>query len=288
MPRGDANVDSPIVVEGLCKQYPGAVAPALSDINLTVRKGEIFGVIGRSGAGKSSLIRTLNRLEEPTGGRVLIDGKDIATLKGDALIALRRRIGMIFQHFNLLSAKTVEENVALPLRVAGVEAAETRQRVAELLELVGLLDKRGAHPARLSGGQKQRVGIARALVHRPEVLLCDETTSALDPESTHAILDLLRDINRRLGLTIMLITHEMAVIHEICHRVAVLDHGRVIEEGEVWSVFGNPRHEVTRTLLGVLWHDLPAGLAERLTPSPTRPADWLAIDLHYTGAGRLI
>ena len=209
---------------------------ALSDVSFSIVRGEIFGIIGRSGAGKSTLLRTINMLERPGAGRVLIDGADVGQLDEDGLVALRRRIGMIFQHFNLLSAKTVAENVALPLRVAGVKPAAARVRVDALLDLVGLRDKADAYPAKLSGGQKQRVGIARALVHEPRILLCDEATSALDPETTQSILALLRDINRKLGLTVVLITHDMAVIREICHQVLVLDGGRKVEQGEVWRV----------------------------------------------------
>ncbi len=272
--------------ERLGKTYEGAQGPvhALHDIELSIERGEVFGIIGRSGAGKSSLLRTINRLERPSSGRVLIDGNDIAGYDDDALVALRRRIGMIFQHFNLMSAKTVWQNVELPLKVAGV-ARETRQRkVRELLELVGLADKHGAYPAQLSGGQKQRVGIARALVHDPQVLLCDEATSALDPETTQAILGLLREINRRLGLTVVLITHEMAVIREICDRVVVLERGEVVEQGPVWQVFGAPRHEVTRTLLAPLQHALPASLQQRLHDSPGERDD-LVLRLHFAGTG---
>ena len=273
-----------IRLEALAKTYPGSAAPALADIELSIRRGEIFGIIGRSGAGKSSLLRTLNRLERPSGGRVLIDGVDIAGYDDDQLVALRRRVGMIFQHFNLLSAKTVWENVALPLRVAGRHPAEIARRVDELLELVGLAEKRDAYPAQLSGGQKQRVGIARALVHEPQILLCDEATSALDPESTQAILALLRDINRRLGLTVVLITHEMEVIHAICQRVVVLERGRVVEEGPVWRVFGDPQHAVTRTLLGTLHADLPEDLRQRLRSEPQGQPGSRLLDLHFTGA----
>nr|VVH78980.1 Methionine import ATP-binding protein MetN [Pseudomonas aeruginosa] len=248
----DTRASTPhIRLHGLGKRYPGGVQ-ALREIDLEIRRGEVFGIIGRSGAGKSSLIRTLNRLERPSEGQVLIDDEDIGGYDGQRLVALRRRIGMIFQHFNLMSAKTVWQNIALPLRVAGVPRARIEERVAGLLQLVGLEEKRDAYPAQLSGGQKQRVGIARALVHQPQILLCDEATSALDPESTQAILALLRDINRRLGLTIVLITHEMAVIREICDRVVVLECGRIVEQGEVWEVFGDPRHAVTRSLLGSL------------------------------------
>ena len=259
-----------VVFEGVAKRYRTAAGevPALSDIHLSVRAGSICGIIGRSGAGKSSLLRTINRLESPTEGRVRVDGEDIASLNEDQLVALRRRVGMIFQHFNLLSAKTVFENVALPLRVAGVPAAEIPKRVTELLSLVGLEGKHQAYPSRLSGGQKQRVGIARALVHHPRILLCDEATSALDPETTGAILALLRDINRQLGLTVVLITHEMDVIREICDDVAVLEKGRLVETGPVWQVFGAPQHDATRALLRPLDHGLPDDLQRALQAQP--------------------
>ncbi|TWE00908.1 D-methionine transport system ATP-binding protein [Pseudomonas sp. AG1028] len=272
--------------ERLGKTYEGAQGPvqALHDIELSIERGEVFGIIGRSGAGKSSLLRTINRLERPSSGRVLIDGSDIAGYDDDALVALRRRIGMIFQHFNLMSAKTVWQNVELPLKVAGVPREARQGKVRELLELVGLEDKHGAYPAQLSGGQKQRVGIARALVHDPQILLCDEATSALDPETTQAILGLLREINRRLGLTVVLITHEMAVIREICDRVVVLERGEVVEQGPVWQVFGSPRHEVTRTLLTPLQHALPTNLQQRLYDSPGERDD-LVLRLHFAGTG---
>src|SRR5476649_241796 len=219
----------------LGKIYHGQQGPvdALQNIDLAIQRGEIFGIIGRSGAGKSSLIRTINRLEQPSSGRVLIDQVDIGDFNEDKLVELRRRIGMIFQHFNLMSAKTVWQNVELPLKVAGVPKEQRQRKVTELLELVGLQDKHKAYPAQLSGGQKQRVGIARALVQDPAILLCDEATSALDPETTQSILGLLREINQRLGLTIILITHEMAVIREICDRVVVLERGEIVEQGPV-------------------------------------------------------
>jgi D-methionine transport system ATP-binding protein len=258
--------DVHIAFESLQKHYSGrkGTVTALTDVSFKVERGEIFGIIGRSGAGKSTLLRAINMLESPSGGRVRVDDIDVGTLDEDALVALRRRIGMIFQHFNLLSAKTVRENVGLPLRVAGVKPKIVQERVEALLELVGLRDKADVYPAKLSGGQKQRVGIARALVHDPEILLCDEATSALDPETTQSILDLLRDINRKLGVTIVLITHDMSVIREICHKVLVLDRGQVVERGEVWEVFGNPQADATRALLRPLLHDLPLDLAERL------------------------
>ena len=272
---------------GLGKTYPGQGQPALHGIDLNIRRGEIFGIIGRSGAGKSSLLRTINRLEQPSQGRVLIDQVDIAPFDENQLVALRRRIGMIFQHFNLMSAKTVWQNVELPLKVAGVGKPERQRKVRELLELVGLTDKHHVYPAQLSGGQKQRVGIARALVHDPEILLCDEATSALDPETTASILELLRDINARLGLTVVLITHEMAVIRDICHRVVVLERGAVVEQGEVWQVFGAPRHDVTRTLLAPLQARLPASLQGSLRASPSSQSAAVVLRLQLVGEPQL-
>ncbi|QJP93251.1 methionine ABC transporter ATP-binding protein [Pseudomonas fluorescens] len=270
---------------GLGKTYDGKQGPvaALQGIDLAIQRGEVFGIIGRSGAGKSSLIRTINRLEQPTSGRVLIDQVDIGEYDEDRLVALRRRIGMIFQHFNLMSAKTVWQNVELPLKVAGVPKEQREKKVRELLELVGLQAKHKAYPAQLSGGQKQRVGIARALVHDPDILLCDEATSALDPETTQSILGLLREINKRLGLTIVLITHEMAVIREICDRVVVLEHGRIVEQGPVWEVFGNPQHEVSQTLLAPLQHALPEELQSRLQAQPSSSDAAVVLRLQFTG-----
>ena len=256
---------------------------ALDAISLEIAPGSIFGIIGRSGAGKSSLLRTINRLEQPTSGQVLVDGVDISTLSEAGLVQLRRRIGMIFQHFNLLSAKTVAENVALPLKVAGVPAAQIAARVQELLLLVGLQDKADTYPSRLSGGQKQRVGIARALATGPEILLCDEATSALDPETTHSILQLLRDINRTLGITVVLITHEMSVIREIADQVLVLEQGRIAELGAVWQVFGNPQHAATRALLAPLQHGLPDDLQQRLQALPPAGAYTQILQLGYRG-----
>ena len=223
---------------------------ALRGIDLDVSKGEVFGIIGRSGAGKSSLLRLINLLERPTAGRILIEDQDVTHLDGEPLRRLRQRVGIIFQHFNLLHSRTVEENVRFPLRVAGnLTKAEQSRRVAEVLELVNISDQAGKYPGSLSGGQRQRVGIARALANRPQVLLCDEATSALDPETTQSILRLLLEINRRLGLTIVLITHTMDVIRTVADRVAVLDHGRIVESGKLIDVFLNARHEVTRALL---------------------------------------
>ncbi|MFC0710243.1 methionine ABC transporter ATP-binding protein [Azorhizophilus paspali] len=287
--RASAGVEAQSVhlrFSGLGKRYEGAqgTVQALRGIDLAVRRGEIFGIIGRSGAGKSSLLRTINRLEQPSEGQVLIDGEDIGGYDSERLVALRRRIGMIFQHFNLLSAKTVGENVELPLRVAGVPRERRQRKVEEVLRLVGLESKRDAYPAQLSGGQKQRVGIARALVHDPQILLCDEATSALDPETTQSILALLREINRRLRLTIVLITHEMEVIREICDRVAVLEHGELVEQGPIWQVFGAPRHPATRTLLAPLQQKLPEDLLGQLQNVRRQPNDRLLLELRYTGA----
>lgn len=253
-------------IEGLTRSF--GAAPALDGVSLRVRKGEILGIIGRSGAGKSTLIRCLNGLERPDAGEVFIEGREITQLGERDLQPLRRRIGMIFQHFNLLSAKTVEENVALPLKIEGRPKAERLQRAAELLDLVGLSDKAKAYPRELSGGQKQRVGIARALAAKPALLLSDEATSALDPETTRSILALLKDINSRLGLTILLITHEMEVIRSVADRVAVIDAGRIVEEGPVWSVFAAPRSPVTQSLLGDIRPQLPETLAARLSSTP--------------------
>jgi D-methionine transport system ATP-binding protein len=276
--------------EALGKVYQSSAGEvnALESITLDIPAGSIFGIIGRSGAGKSTLLRTINRLEAPSSGRVWVDGVDIAALDENELVTLRRRIGMIFQHFNLLSAKTVYENVALPLRVAGVSRAEIHRRVTHLLELVGLSAKHATYPGRLSGGQKQRVGIARALATNPEILLCDEATSALDPEATQSILGLLRDINRKLSITIILITHEMSVIHEIADRVVVLEKGRIAEEGEVWKVFGNPQHDATRALLLLLEHDLPHDLRATILREPPQDKPFERIlALSYTGEGGL-
>lgn len=271
-----------IVLADLNKTYANGVK-ALKDINLTIQRGEIFGIIGRSGAGKSSLIRTLNRLENPSSGTVAVNGVNIGVLNEDELVAFRRRTGMIFQHFNLLSAKTVRENIELPLKVAGVSAAARKLKVDSLLKLVGLEARHNAYPAQLSGGQKQRVGIARALVHDPEILLCDEATSALDPETTHSILALLKSINQALKLTIVLITHEMEVIREICDRVVVLEHGEMIESGDVWQVFGEPQHEVTQTLLTPMRQNLPENIQAQLHPHPKSSRDALLLRLSYSG-----
>ena len=222
---------------------------AVQDVSLTVETGEIFGIIGFSGAGKSTLVRCINLLERPTSGEVLLDGQELTALPPKQLRQARKKIGMIFQHFNLMPTRTVAGNVAYPLRGSGLSREQIAAKVQSLLELVGIGDKADAFPSQLSGGQKQRVAIARALANDPSVLLCDEATSALDPQTTKAILHLLRDLNAKLGLTIVLITHEMAVVREICHRVAVMEHGRVAEQGEVFNVFVDPRQDITRSFI---------------------------------------
>lgn len=225
----------------------GQSIPALQPTDLQIARGEVFGIIGHSGAGKSTLLRLINRLEEPSGGRIVIDGEDVTGLQAAGLRRFRQQVGMIFQHFNLLSSKTVADNVALPLRLAGeLSRAEIARRVDELLARVGLSEHANKYPAQLSGGQKQRVGIARALATRPKILLCDEATSALDPQTTASVLQLLAQINSELNLTIVLITHEMDVIRRVCDRVAVMDAGQIVEQGPVAEVFLHPQHLTTR------------------------------------------
>ena len=219
---------------------------AVDSVNLEIKKGEIFGIIGYSGAGKSTLIRMLNLLERPTDGTVTIDGKDLTKVSAKELRLARQQIGMVFQHFNLLWSRTVYENIAFSLEIAGVKKNEIKPRVLELIQLVGLSGKENNYPSQLSGGQKQRVGIARALANNPKVLLCDEATSALDPQTTDKILDLLVTINRKYNLTIVLITHEMHVIQKICHHVAIMENGRIVEQGDVLTVFRTPSHSVTK------------------------------------------
>jgi D-methionine transport system ATP-binding protein len=270
-PSLTASQDQSVVRLKDVKRHFGATA-ALDGVSLNVERGEILGIIGRSGAGKSTLIRCLNGLERPDGGTIEIEGRDITRLGETELQPLRRKIGMIFQHFNLLSAKTVEENVALPLKIEGWPRAKRLAQAAELLDLVGLTGKAKAYPKELSGGQKQRVGIARALAAQPALLLSDEATSALDPETTRSILALLRDINRRLGLTILLITHEMEVVRAIADRVVVLDQGRIVEEGPVWQIFSHPQSDTTRSLLSGVRPQLPAHIAARLTASAAATA----------------
>ncbi len=246
---------------------------ALSGVSLQVAEGEIFGVIGASGAGKSTLIRCINLLEKPTGGEVTVNGRRLLELKPRQLAKERRHIGMIFQHFNLLSSRTVFENVAFPLELSGTPRQEITARVNELLTLVGLSEKQSDYPASLSGGQKQRVAIARTLANNPKVLLCDEATSALDPETTGSILLLLKDINRRFRITILLITHEMNVIKAICDRVAIMSEGRLIEQGTVGEIFSHPREELTRRFIASSLHfSIPPEYAARLRPAgPGQP-----------------
>ncbi|MDX1457834.1 MAG: methionine ABC transporter ATP-binding protein [Marinobacter sp.] len=225
----------------------GRAIPALHATSMTISAGEVFGIVGHSGAGKSTLVRLINLLERPTDGRILIDGENVTAYGADQLRAFRRKVGMIFQHFNLLSSKTVADNIAFPMKLAGIYSrSEIRERVQELLERVSLSDHANKYPSQLSGGQKQRVGIARALACRPSILLCDEATSALDPQTTQSVLRLLADINQELGLTIVLITHEMDVVRRVCDRVAVMDAGRVVEMGPVSDVFLHPKHPTTR------------------------------------------
>lgn len=238
---------------------------AVRDVSLNIAPGEIFGVVGHSGAGKSSLVRLINRLETADHGRIVVDGENVMGLENGALRRLRLRVGMIFQHFNLLGSRTVAQNVAIPLRIAGwQDPAKIDARLTELLDLVGLADQRNKYPAQLSGGQKQRVGIARALANNPKILLCDEATSALDPQTTRSVLELLERINRRLGLTIVLITHEMNVVRTICDRVAVMDSGEVVESGDVIQVFLHPQHATTRLFVREAEHvdELDDALAE--------------------------
>ncbi len=240
-----------IEIKNLCKTYSSASGnvEALRDINLTIEDGEIFGIIGLSGAGKSTLVRCINLLERPTSGSVIIDGQDITVLPRPELLKMRRSISMIFQGFNLLEQRSVLRNVTFPLEISGVKGQAAKLKAMELLKVVGLEEKAAAYPAQLSGGQKQRVAIARALASDPRYLLCDEATSALDPNTTRSILELLRSINEKMGVTIIVITHEMKVIDQICDRVAVIDQSRIAESGRVSDVFANPQSQIARELI---------------------------------------
>ncbi len=240
-----------IELRNLSKSFVTADGPveALRNVNLTINNGDIYGIIGMSGAGKSTLVRCINMLERPTEGSVLLDGRDLGALDKKALRQVRRRVTMIFQGFNLLMQRTCVQNIMLPLKLAGVKDEDARKRALELLDVVGLPDKANAYPAQLSGGQQQRIAIARALATDPDVLLCDEATSALDPKTTHAILELIRDINAKMGITVIVITHQMSVVQEICNKVAILENGAVVEEGLVADVFANPRAEATKNLV---------------------------------------
>ncbi len=274
-----------IELKNICKAFSSASGrvEAVRDVSLHIGAGEIFGIIGLSGAGKSTLVQCINLLQRPDSGTVTVGGCELTAVGPRELRARRRGIGMIFQHFNLMSSRTVLQNVLFPLRGSGMTRQQQQARAAELLELVGLPDKAQAYPSQLSGGQKQRVAIARALALNPRVLLCDEATSALDPQTTGSILRLLRDLGRRLGLTIVVITHEMAVVKEICDRVAVMQNGRVVEQGEVYRVFSSPREAVTRELVGTATrlhqvHELLQAGSPAVVPGP----DELLLGLTYT------
>ena len=262
----------------------GKKLTALDNVSLDIPQGHICGVIGASGAGKSTLIRCVNLLEKPSEGSVIIDGNDLTRLSDAELVLERRNIGMIFQHFNLLSSRTVFGNVALPLELEGVPKKDIEAKVNELLSLVGLSDKKNVYPANLSGGQKQRVAIARALASDPKVLLCDEATSALDPATTHSILKLLKEINRTLGITILLITHEMEVVKRICNQVAVIDKGRLIEQGTVSEIFSNPKTELAQEFISSTFHiTLPEEYLENLSDTPKHAKSYPIIKFEFTG-----
>ncbi|MDD3214147.1 MAG: ATP-binding cassette domain-containing protein [Eubacteriales bacterium] len=261
-----------IEIRNLRKVYPAATGEvvALDDLSLSIEKGDIYGIIGMSGAGKSTLIRCLNRLDTPSDGQVFIDGRNILTMNKTDLRLTRRRMAMIFQQFNLLMQKTVARNVRYPMEIAGIPKKRANERVTELLRVVGLEEKASAYPGQLSGGQKQRVAIARALAGDPEMLLCDEATSALDPMTTQSILELLREINQKLGITVVLITHEMAVIRQICNKVAILDGGRLAEKGTVDDVFLHTKSAAGKRLFGIL--------PDKEEPTPQQPSLRIVFD----------
>jgi D-methionine transport system ATP-binding protein len=286
-PLSDVQTRPLIAFDDVSKIYPSrdraAEVVALRDVSLEVPEGAIVGVIGKSGAGKSTLIRLVNGLERPTGGRVVVDGTDITALDERGLRQARRSIGMIFQHFNLLSSRTAFENIALPLEIAGLDKAAIVKRVEPLLAMVGLSDKRDRYPAELSGGQKQRVGIARALATKPKVLLSDEATSALDPETTDQILALLKTINAELKLTILFITHEMMVVKKLADRVAVLEGGRIVEQGTTYEIFARPGHETTQRFVGAITgSQVPEWLAAKLRPQ-RQPGDSAVLRIGFVG-----
>ena len=257
---------------------------ALKDINLTINEGEIFGIIGLSGAGKSTLVRCINMLEKPTSGKVIVDGKEMTALGEEQLRKARQNIGMIFQHFNLLSSRTVFGNIAFPLEIQGLDKAAIQKKVEPLLDLVGLKDRADHYPSQLSGGQKQRVGIARALASDPKVLLCDEATSALDPQTTESILSLLRDINKRLHITIVMITHQMNVVKEICDRVAVIENGEIIEQGSMVDIFTNPQKATTREFVASIQHnDLPDFVRKLDIHKDYKAGDKALVSLSFIG-----
>ena len=237
-----------ITLEKVNKVYSNGLH-AVKDVSLKVNKGDIFGIIGLSGAGKSSLIRLINRLEEPTSGKIFVNGENVLEFNKKQLLERRKKIGMIFQHFNLLSSRTVEENVAFALEIANWNKNEIKERVAMLLDIVGLSDKAKYYPSQLSGGQKQRVSIARALANNPDILLSDEATSALDPKTTKSILELIKKIQQKFSLTVVMITHQMEVVKEVCNRVAIMSDGRIVEEGGVHHIFADPKNEITKELI---------------------------------------
>ncbi len=265
-------------------ETPAGPVHALKDVSLTIGRGEIYGIIGLSGAGKSTLVRCINLLERPTKGTVEVDGRDMTALSTGDLRKARKNIGMIFQHFNLLSSATVYDNIAFPLKLSGMNAADIRRKVEPLLSLVGLEAKAKMYPSELSGGQKQRVGIARALASDPKVLLCDEATSALDPQTTKSILALIKDINQKLKLTVVVITHEMQVIKDICDKVAVLDQGVIVENGPVLKVFTEPQQKITKEFISVLLsNDLPAAFRGGKISSAPAPGAYLLVRLLFLG-----
>ncbi len=265
-------------------ESPSGPVPALKGIDLEIARGEIYGIIGLSGAGKSTLIRCINMLERPTKGQVLVDGQDLTAMNDRELRQARKNIGMIFQHFNLLSSATVYDNIAFPLRLVHTSEKEIRTKVEPLLKLVGLADKAHQYPSQLSGGQKQRVGIARALASDPKVLLCDEATSALDPQTTKAILELIRDINQKLSLTVVVITHEMQVIKEICDKVAVIENGVIAEKGTVLDVFTNPQQPITKEFISVLLsNELPTAFRGNEVSDVPTPGSYLLLRLTFIG-----
>ena len=266
-----------IEIKNLSKTFPSAdhTVEALKNVSITINDGDIYGIIGMSGAGKSTLVRCINMLERPTEGSVLVDGVDLGTLSDPELRKVRRNITMIFQNFNLLMQRTCLKNICFPLELAGVSKAEAKKRALELLDVVGLPDKANAYPAQLSGGQQQRIAIARALATDPKVLLCDEATSALDPKTTHSVLQLIREINQKLGITVIIITHQMSVVEEICNKVAILDHGVVVEKGPVAEVFTRPKSEAARRLV------FPDGVTDTL---PIQDGE-THIRLVFTGEG---
>lgn len=274
-----------ITFENITKTYGGKTkVQALKGISLTINDGEIFGIIGKSGAGKSTLVRCINMLEKPTSGKVIIDDKELTAMNDSQLRKERKNIGMIFQHFNLLSSRTVYDNIAFPLELAGASKDVIKSKVQSLLELVDLTEREFNYPSQLSGGQKQRVGIARALASDPKILLCDEATSALDPQTTKSILSLLKDINKRLGITVILITHEMAVVKEICDRVAVIEGGVIKEQGRVIDIFTNPTSDTMKEFVkSVINMELPQGIRNMgLTDQPS-PDSHMLVRLRFKG-----